>query len=54
VAYTHRLVSPQVFPIGFMEEFYKIISKENWSQVTSRSNEAIDQGGVLRNISDDH
>jgi hypothetical protein len=29
VAYTHRLVSPQDFPIGFMEEFYKIISKED-------------------------
>jgi hypothetical protein len=54
VAYTHRLVSPHDFPIGFLEEFYKIISKEDWSQVTSRSNEAIDQGGVLRNISDDH
>jgi hypothetical protein len=29
VAYTHRLVSPQDFPIGFLEEFYKIISKED-------------------------
>jgi hypothetical protein len=29
VAYTHRLVSPHDFPIGFLEEFYKIISKED-------------------------
>jgi hypothetical protein len=32
-----------------LKEFYKIISKEVWSQITSRSHEAIDQGGVLRN-----
>jgi hypothetical protein len=32
-----------------LEEFYKMISKEEWSQITSRSHEAIDQGGVLRN-----
>jgi branched-subunit amino acid transport protein AzlD len=29
VAYTYRLISPQDFPIGFLEEFYKIISKED-------------------------
>jgi hypothetical protein len=49
VAYTHILVSPQDFPIGFLEEFYKMISKDDWSQITSRPHEAIDQGGALRN-----
>jgi hypothetical protein len=29
VAYTHILVSPQDFPIGFLEEFYKVISKDD-------------------------
>jgi hypothetical protein len=29
VAYTHRLVSPKDFPIGFLEEFYKMISKDD-------------------------
>jgi hypothetical protein len=53
VAYTYRLVSPQDYPIGFLEEFYKMISKDDWSQITSRPHEAIDKGGVLRNISDD-
>jgi hypothetical protein len=28
-AYTHRLVSPQDFPIRFLEEFYKIKSEED-------------------------
>jgi hypothetical protein len=29
VAYTHKLVSPQDFPIGFLDEFYKMISKDD-------------------------
>jgi hypothetical protein len=29
MTYTHILVSPQDFPIGFLEEFYKIIFRDD-------------------------
>jgi hypothetical protein len=37
VAYTYKLVSPQDFPIGFLEEFYKIIQgrlKSNYIKIS--------------------
>jgi hypothetical protein len=49
MAYTHRLVSPQDF---FHMVFGGVLQDNiqvDWRRITSRSQEKIDQGGVLWN-----
>jgi hypothetical protein len=50
MAYTHKLVSPQDFSHRVFGGVLQDNIQDDWRIITSRSQEAIDQGGVLWNI----